>query len=176
MTVGICETRSQKKAPEDISSDRPIRARFQKTRNRIVQPDHSGRTNKSDGPIRALPANHLLYPTNQSSSYGPYFRLDQSDPSGGSSYGPSFRLDQSDPSDGPSYGPSFRIGQYLSVSSNQILRTDLPTDHLPVSANKILRTDLPTYHLPYWPIKSFGVSSAEIPKRSSHSNGHGPHE
>ena len=60
----------------------------------------------------------------------------------------------------------------LSVSSNQILRTD----HLFVSANQILWTDLPTDHLLYRPIKSFGVSSAEIPKRSSHSNGHGPHE
>ena len=51
----------QKKAPEDISLDRPIRARFQKTRNQIVQSDYSGRTNKSDGPIRALPTDHLPY-------------------------------------------------------------------------------------------------------------------
>ena len=54
MTVWICETRSQKKAPEDRSSDQPIRARFQKTRNRIVQSDYSGRTYKSDGPIRSF--------------------------------------------------------------------------------------------------------------------------
>ena len=40
---------SQKKAPEDRSSNKPIIARFQKTINRIVQSDYSGRTYKSDG-------------------------------------------------------------------------------------------------------------------------------
>ena len=60
---------------------------------------------------------------------------------------------------------------HLSVSANQILRMDLPTEHLSISANQI-----PTEHLPYRPIISFGVSSAEIPKISSHSNGHEPHE
>ena len=54
MTVWIFETRSQKKAPEDRSSDQPIRTCFQKTRNRIVQSDYSGRTYKSDGPIRSF--------------------------------------------------------------------------------------------------------------------------
>ena len=77
---------------------------------------------------------------------------------------------------------------HLSLLANQILQTDFPTDHLSVSANQILRMDLPTEHLsisanqiptehlPYRPIISFGVSSAEITKRSIHLNGHGPHE
>ena len=61
MTVWICETRSPLKAPEDRYPDLPIRARFQKTTSRIVQSDYSGRTNKSDRPIRALPTDHLPY-------------------------------------------------------------------------------------------------------------------
>ena len=249
---------------------------FKKRRNRIVHLDYSGRTNNSDGPIRALSYGPSSVSTNQSSSYGPSsvsinqilqtdlptdhlpyqpirsfgriflrtifgidqssFRIGQSDPSDGLSYGhlsvsanhilrtdlptdifpywpirsfgqtflrTSVRIGQSYPFDGLSYGPSLRIGQsdppdrlsygHLSISANQILRTDFPTDYLFVSANNILWTDLPTDHLsalanqilrtdlskdhlPYRPIRSLRVSSAETPKISSHSNGHGTHD
>ena len=103
---------------------------------------------KSDCPIILLWQDKQVGRTNQSSSYGPSSVL----------------ANQSSSTD------------HLSVSANQILRTDLSTDHLSVLANHILWTGLSTDHLPYWPIRSFGVSSAEITKRSSHLNGHRPHE
>ena len=93
-----------------------VHRRRPKTDLRIVQSDHSFRTNKSERPIRSLfqdqqvgaSSHSVLYrPTsvraNHSVQYGPTFRTDQSD----LSYGPTFRTDQSD----PSYGPTFRIDQ-----------------------------------------------------------------
>ena len=150
--------RSQKKAPDNRSSDQPIRARSQKTRNRIVQSDYSGRTNKSDGPIRALPTDHLPYPTNQilwSDFHTDHllyptnqilrsdFHTDQISVPTNQILWSNFHTDQiSVPAD-QILQSDFHTDQ-ISVPTNQIIRPDFHTDQISVPTNQILQTNLHT--------------------------------